>query len=87
MLLTLLFSSIVFLVAGCFGMARLEEMWARFLLSEEEERGADVGGQEESIIRHLVGKFFTKRVVNIDVVARTFKPLWKPRGELKIWDI
>ena len=34
MLLTLLFSSIVFLVAGCFGMVRLEEIWARFLLSE-----------------------------------------------------
>nr|POF22461.1 hypothetical protein CFP56_49785 [Quercus suber] len=86
-LLTLLFSSIVFLVAGCFGMAGLEEMWARFSLSKEEERGADVDGQEESIIHHLVGKFFTKRVVNIDAVAYTFKPLWKPRGELKILDV
>ena len=27
-------------------MARLEEMWARFSLSKEEERGTDVDGQE-----------------------------------------
>ena len=68
-------------------MAGLEEMWARFSLSEEEERGADVDGQEETIIHRLAGKFFTKRVLNVDAVARTFKPLWKPIGELKIRDV
>ena len=72
--LMLLFSFIVFLVASCFDMAGLEEMWARFSLSEEEEQDADVGGQEESIIHHLAGKFFTKRVVNIDAMARTSNP-------------
>lgn len=35
----------------------------------------------------MVGKFFTKRVLNVDVVALTFKPLWKPSGELKIRDM
>ena len=35
----------------------------------------------------MAGKFFTKRVLNVDVVARTFKPLWRPRGELKIRDM
>ena len=67
-------------------MARLEEMWARFSLSKEEDRGAEVSGQEESIVHRLAGKFLTKRVINVDAVARTFKPLWKPRGELKIRD-
>jgi len=32
-------------------------------------------------------KFFTKRVGNAEAVAHTFKPLWKPSGELKIRDI
>ena len=72
---------------NCRIMARLEEMWARFSLSEEEERGADVDGQEETIIHRLAGKFFTKCVLNVDAVARTFKPLWRPMGELKIRDM
>lgn len=35
----------------------------------------------------MASKFFTKRVLNVDVVALTFKPLWKPSGELKIRDM
>nr|POE58917.1 isoform 2 of probable fatty acyl-coa reductase 4 [Quercus suber] len=68
-------------------MAGLEEMWARFSLSEEEERGVDVDGQEVTIPHRLASKFFTKRVLNVDAVAHTFKPLWRPRGELKIRDM
>ena len=74
-------------LVNCGIMAGLEEMWARFSLLEEEERGADVDGQEEAIIHRLAGKFFTKRVLNVDAVAHTFKPLWRPRGELKIRDM
>ena len=40
-------------LVNCGIMARLEEMWARFSLSEEEERGTDVDGQEESIIHRF----------------------------------
>ena len=38
-------------------------------------------------IHCLTGRFFTKRVLSVDAVARTFKPLWKLIGELKLWDI
>ena len=68
-------------------MAGLNEMWAKFSLSEEEERGAEVSQQKELLVHRLAGKFLTKRVLNVDVVARMFKPLWKPIGELKIRDI
>lgn len=68
-------------------MAGLEELWSRFSLIEEEEGGPEVAKQNEVVIHRLVGKFFTKRVLNVDVVARTFKPLWKPARELKIRDI
>lgn len=68
-------------------MAGLEELWSRFSLAEDEKGGAEVDHQEEVIIHRLAGKFFTKRVLNVDAVARTFKPLWKPTGELKIRDI
>ena len=68
-------------------MVGLDEMWARFSLSEEEECGVEVSWQKELAVHRLAGKFLTKQVLNVDDVARTFKPLWKPIGELKIWDI
>nr|POE55313.1 hypothetical protein CFP56_22679 [Quercus suber] len=39
------------------------------------------------MIHRLAGRFFTKRVLSIDAVARTFKLLWKSIKELKIQDI
>ena len=59
-------------------------MWSRFSLSEEEEGGAEVSKQAEKEIHRLVGCFFTKRVLNVEAVVRTFKPLWKLIEEVKI---
>ena len=56
-------------------------------MTEDEERGADVPKKNEVVIHQLAGRFFTKRVVNAEAVACTFKPLWKPIGELKIRDV
>ena len=65
-------------------MAGLEELWSRFSLTKNEEGGVEVAHSKEVEIHCLAGKFFTKCTMNIDVVARTFKPLWKLAGELKI---
>nr|POE98201.1 uncharacterized protein CFP56_72581 [Quercus suber] len=67
-------------------MAGLEDLWNKFTLTEDEEGGADVPNQEAVEVHRLAGKFFTKRVLNVEAVARTFKPLWRPVGELKIRD-
>ena len=68
-------------------MATLDDLWARFTLSEEEVQGADVPSSKEVSVHRLAGKFLTKRIVNAEAVARTFKPLWKPNGGLKIRDM
>ena len=68
-------------------MANIEDLSSRFLLTEEEEHGADVPQKKEATIVRLAAKFFTKRVVNAEAVSRTFKPLWKPIGETKFRDI
>ena len=68
-------------------MANIEDLWARFSLTEEEKQGADVPRKKDVAIVRLAAKFFTKRVVNAEAVGRTFKPLWKPIGEMKIRDI
>ena len=67
-------------------MAGLEDLWAKFTLIKDEEGGADVPNQEAMEVHRLAGKFYTKRVLNIEAVARTFKPLWKLAYELKIRD-
>ena len=38
-------------------------------------------------INRLAGRFFTKRVLNVEAVGRTFEPLWKLKGEVKIYDL
>ena len=56
------------------------------VLIEDKEGGANVSNQEAMEVHRLAGKFFMKRVLNVEAVACTFKPLWKPMGELKIRD-
>ena len=68
-------------------MATLDDLWSHFTLSEEEMQGANVPSSKEASVHCLAGKFLTKRIINVEAVARTFKPLWKPVGELKIQDV
>lgn len=68
-------------------MEGLENMWSWFSLIEEEEFGAEVSMDAEKEIHRMDGQFFTKRVLNVEAVGRTFKPLWKLKDELKIYDL
>ena len=68
-------------------MAGLENLWSRFSLDDEEEHGAEVPKPVEEVVHRLAGRFFTKRTLNVESVARTFKPLWKPTGKLKLRDL
>ena len=68
-------------------MAGLDGLLSRFTLDDDKEHGVEAPQPEEEIAHRLVGRFFTKRTLNVDSVARTFKPLRKPVGELKIRDI
>ena len=68
-------------------MAGLENLWSRFSLDDEEERGVEVPKPVEEVVHKLASRFFTKRTLNAESVACTFKPLWKPTGELKLRDL
>ena len=68
-------------------MAGLDELLSCFSLTEEEKGAVEVPKQEVEQIYRLAGKFFTKQILNVNAMARTFKPLWKPIRELKIRDI
>ena len=68
-------------------MAGLENLWSRFSLDDEEEHGAEVPKPVEEVVHRLAGRFFTKQTLNVESIARTFKPLWKPIGKLKLRDL
>ena len=63
-------------------MAGLENLWSHFSLDNEEEYGAEVPKPVEEVVHRLAGRFFTKRTLNVESVARTFKPLWNPTGRM-----
>ena len=61
-------------------------------LSLLDSKENSVQCSEDSLARQrsrllLAAKFLTKRLINIESVARTFKPLWRTQREIKIKDM
>lgn len=53
----------------------------------KEERYFDMGKKVIPKEFILVAKFFTKRVLNVEAVARTFQPLWKTKIGFHVQDV
>ena len=68
-------------------MEPLEEMWKRFSLSDKEGFDVDLAHTTQQSENILVAKFLTPRVLNIDLIARTFKPLWKTKKSFLVQDL
>nr|POE61475.1 hypothetical protein CFP56_37779 [Quercus suber]POF24230.1 hypothetical protein CFP56_12645 [Quercus suber] len=68
-------------------MDLLEGLWKNLTLDEGEESG--VACPKDSLTPRilLAAKFLTRRTVNIESVARTFKPLWRTQQEFRIQDM
>ena len=68
-------------------MEDLSVMWKKFLLSEKEE--SEYIGQifETTGGKVLAAKFFTRRVFNMEAIARTFKQLWQTKKSFEIKDM
>jgi hypothetical protein len=62
-------------------------MWKHFSLSDKEVFDVDLVNTSQQSANILVAKFLTSRVLNIDSVARTFKPLWKTRHSFSAQDL
>lgn len=58
-------------------MEELDGLWKKLTLSEQEGDKFNLNSLEDEQKPSLVAKFFTRRAVNVEVVTRTFKPLWK----------
>uniref|UniRef100_A0A2N9I5C2 DUF4283 domain-containing protein n=1 Tax=Fagus sylvatica TaxID=28930 RepID=A0A2N9I5C2_FAGSY len=52
-------------------------MQDKFSLNDKEEVPFDFGPADEADPHFLAARFMTSRVINMEVVVRTFKPLWR----------
>ena len=68
-------------------MEEITEGWSRLSLQGPESDGFSLRpeiGSEEFV---LAAKFFTRRVLNTDAIARNFSQLWRSRNGFKIKDL
>ena len=62
-------------------------LWKRLSLTEEE--GSEYTGQKVDTLRGTIiaAKFFTRRVLNMEAIARTFKQLWATKKGFEVKDM
>ncbi|XP_075633867.1 uncharacterized protein LOC142606391 [Castanea sativa] len=68
-------------------MENLAEHWQRMSLSARE--GEELGLDDELSTKNftMAAKFLTKRALNVEVVTRTFSPLWRSVRGFEVWRI
>ena len=65
-------------------MEDLSTRWKKLSLSESEENRLALRIDRRKRDFLLAGKFFTCRSLNIEVVAKTFRPLWRTKGGFNV---
>ena len=68
-------------------MEDLIQNWSRLTLSDREGPGRSLTKKEDVMTQSIAPKFLTKRALNVDVIARTFSPLWGLRNGFKIQNL
>ena len=65
-------------------MEELSTCWKKLSLSESEENriALKIDSKKRDFI--LAGKFFTRRSLNVEAVAKTFRLLWRTRGGFNV---
>jgi hypothetical protein len=56
-------------------MEDLDGLWKRLSLNDKEDNIFDLSSDVQPDKPTLAAKFYTRRVINVEAIARTFKPL------------
>lgn len=67
-------------------MEDLAKDWKKLSLSTKEDDKFDLSKNKKAQNYVLATKFFTRRSVNIEAVAKIFRPLWRTRGKFEVSD-
>ena len=62
-------------------------LWEKFSLTESEGDRYEVVEEKEAGEFFLAAKFFTKRTLSMEAIARTFKMVWKARKSFEVRDM
>ena len=65
-------------------MEELTNTWSNLSLNEREGNRFSLQNQHRSSEFIIADKFLTKRVLNMEAVAKTFRQLWQSTGGFKI---
>ena len=65
-------------------MDDLTQSWSCLSLLEREGPGCNLSNDDQNSDYSIIARFLTKRALNMDVIARTFNPLWRARNGFKI---
>ena len=65
-------------------MEDLAQRWKKLSLSEAEGKKHDLT-KDKKVSKHVIAaKFFTRRSVNVEAVARTFRPIWRTKQNFEV---
>uniref|UniRef100_A0A7N2R2G9 DUF4283 domain-containing protein n=1 Tax=Quercus lobata TaxID=97700 RepID=A0A7N2R2G9_QUELO len=67
-------------------MEDLTKSWTKLSLSEKEGDKLDLSKRKKTQGFVLVAKFYTCRSVNLEAVAKTFRPLWRTKHKFEVSD-
>ena len=65
-------------------MEDLTKDWKKLSLTEKEEDKLDLSKNKKTQAFVLAAKFFTRRSLNVEAVAKTFRPLWRTRKAFEV---
>ena len=65
-------------------MEDIASRWKKLSLSDTEGKNVDLSKEKKRLEFVLVVKFLSRRSINIEVVARTFRLIWRTRRNFEV---